>query len=94
MEKRFPFVAHAEVIQENASAAIGAKVTEISLYGCYLEFTAPLRKGAHVVVKIFTGSDFFEANASVVYSQPNLGTGLAFRGVKPHFAAVLQKWLT
>jgi hypothetical protein len=40
------------------------------------------------------GSDFFEANASVVFSQPNMGLGLAFRDVKPYFSSVLQRWLT
>jgi hypothetical protein len=50
-------------------------------------------KGTHVVVKIFAGSDFFEANGSVVFSQPDMGLSLAFRDVKPYFLAVLQKWL-
>jgi hypothetical protein len=57
-----------------------------------LEFI-PLQEGAHVVVKIFEGPDFFEATASVVFSQPNMGLGLAFRDVKPYFSSVLQNWL-
>ena len=68
------------------------QVKELSLHGCYLEFS-PLQKGTHVLVKIFVGSDFFEADATVIFSQPNMGLGLAFRGVKPYFSAVLQKWL-
>jgi hypothetical protein len=30
----------------------------------------------------------------VIFSQPNMGSGLAFRDVKPYFLTVLQKWLT
>ncbi|MCU1243826.1 MAG: hypothetical protein JWO71_4552 [Candidatus Acidoferrum typicum] len=88
---RWPFEARAELYPENASRIL-TRVREISLHGCYLEF-APLQKGTHVVVKIFAGSDFFEANGSVVFSQPNMGLSLAFRDVKPYFLAVLQKWL-
>jgi hypothetical protein len=70
-----------------------ARVTDLSLNGCYVDMPNPLPTGARVFVKIFTHIDFFEAEASVVYSQPNLGVGLAFLHVKPHFLATLRKWL-
>jgi hypothetical protein len=88
---RWAFEARAELYPENASRIL-TTVKEISLHGCYLDF-APLLKGTHVVVKIFAGPNFFEANGSVVFSQPNMGLSLAFRDVKPYFLAVLQKWL-
>jgi hypothetical protein len=44
-------------------------------------------------LKIFTPSEYFEANASVVYANGNLGLGLVFREVKPHFLIILRKWL-
>jgi len=88
---RWPFEARAELHPENAGRIL-TQVKELSLHGCYLEFS-PLQKGTHVLVKIFVGSDFFEADATVIFSQPNMGLGLAFRGVKPYFSAVLQKWL-
>jgi hypothetical protein len=40
VEARFPFAARAEAIPENSNVVIAAQATEISLYGCYLEFTA------------------------------------------------------
>jgi hypothetical protein len=46
-----------------------------------------------VLVKIFNSTDYFEAKATVVYITPTLGMGLAFREVKPHFLAILQKWI-
>ena len=36
---------------------------------------------------------YFEADATVVYSNQSLGIGLAFRQVKPEFLARLRKWL-
>jgi hypothetical protein len=89
---RWPFDARAEIFPQD-SGRILTRVTEISLHGCYLEFT-PLQKGSHVLVKIFAGSDFFEAGATVIFSQPNMGSGLAFRDIKPYFLIVLQEWLT
>jgi hypothetical protein len=49
--------------------------------------------GTSLAVKLFTETDFFEAQASVVYSMPNLGMGLMFRETKPYYVMVLRKWL-
>ena len=89
---RYPFAAAAAVIPE-AGAPIGANVKELSLYGCYLDTAAPLTARSRVLVKIFTPSEYFEANATVVYANRNLGLGLVFREVKPHFLTILRKWL-
>jgi PilZ domain len=90
---RFPFSAPAEITRLDAQSTESTRVNELSLYGCYLDTGTPLPRGSHVNVKIFSGDNFFEAGATVVYSQPSLGMGLAFREVKPDHLAVLQKWL-
>jgi hypothetical protein len=90
---RFPFSASAEVTRLDTGATEPTQVNELSLYGCYLDTKAPLPRGAKVNIRIHSGGQFFEAPASVVYSQPTLGMGLAFRDLKPAFLAVLQKWL-
>ena len=90
---RYPFVATAEILEIGSGTKIYARVSDLSLYGCYLDMSNPLPSGAHVFVKIFTDTDFFEADANIVYSQPNLGVGVAFRDVKPSFLATLHKWL-
>jgi hypothetical protein len=91
--RTFAFAGRAEIIPENVRIVVLTQVKEISLYGCYLEFATQLEKGMSVLVRIFAGSDFFEANAHVVYSQPILGTCLVFRELKPYFTQVLEKWL-
>lgn len=90
---RFPFSASAEIIRLETRASESTRVNELSLYGCYLDAIIPLPRGSQVIVKIFSGQEVFEATATIVYSQPTLGMGLAFREVKPAFLAVLQKWL-
>lgn len=46
------------------------------------------------MVKIFAADgEYFEAEATVIYSNPSLGMGLVFRQVRPDFLAVLRAWL-
>ena len=90
---RYPFSAPAAVIPESG-APVGCNVTELSLFGCYLDSTAPLPSGNRVLVKIFAADGtYFEADAAVIYANRNLGMGVVFRQVKPHYLALLRKWL-
>jgi len=90
---RFPFEATAEVSQVNSETRLPARVTEISLNGCFLQMGDPFPDGAMLLVKIFVEGSFLEANAKVVYSQPKAGVGIAFHDLKPYFVSVLKKWL-
>lgn len=90
---RFRFSAPAEVVRSGAQVAEKTQVNELSLYGCYLDTKTPLPRGTNVTIKIISGGQFFEASATVIYAQPTLGMGVAFREVKPTYLAVLQKWL-
>ena len=89
-----PFVASAEVVDHNSKVRMSVRVSELSLYGCYVDTINPLPKGASVFIKIFTAADFIEANAMVAYVHPNLGMGISFSNVDPHFLPILQVWLT
>ena len=90
--RTFPFVARAAITFENSNT-VSARVRELSLHGCFLEFPTSLPAGTRVFVKIVTESEFFEAKGSVIYSRPNVGFGLAFLEVEPRFQHVLQEWL-
>jgi hypothetical protein len=90
---RYPFVAPATVIPETG-APVGGNVTELSLYGCYLDSTVALNPRTRVVVKIYApNGQYFEADATVIYANPNIGMGLVFRQIKPHYLDTLRKWL-
>lgn len=90
---RFAFSASAEIAPESSPTAfVSASVTELSLRGCFLETSASFEMQSPVLVKIYEAGEYFEAEASVLYLNPT-GVGLVFREVKPHFRAVLQKWI-
>jgi hypothetical protein len=90
---RYPFLAPAEVIDEGTSVKMSAQVKELSLFGCYLDTQSPLPTRTKVIVKVYTPVEFFEAAATVIYSNQTLGMGLVFREVKPYFLTILRKWL-
>lgn len=90
---RFAFSATAEIAPASSpTALIPARVRELSLQGCFLETSASFEMQRPVVVKIHDSGDYFETMASVLYLKP-WGVGLAFHDIKPHFRAVLQKWV-
>jgi hypothetical protein len=90
---RFSFIAAAEVLAENNGSRMSARVSDLSVSGCYVDTINPLPGGTLVQVKIITETQIFEAPARVAYSHTHLGMGLAFREVLPNFMAVLQNWL-
>lgn len=90
---RYSFSAPAELSRAGASAPETMRVNEISLHGCYLDEATSFSRGTQVTLKIYSNEQTFEATASILYSQPTLGTGLAFREVKPHAMAILRDWL-
>ncbi len=90
---RYPFIATAEVIDVASQASIATRVSELSLYGCYLDMPNPLPKDTQVRVKIYSEGKFFESNGVIVYSQPDLGVGVTFRDVRPQLLTILKQWL-
>jgi hypothetical protein len=90
---RFTFIAAAEVLTEDASTRLAARISDISATGCYVDTINPLVGGTSVRLKISTATQVFEAPAIVVYSHPHLGMGLIFGEVLPHSQNVLQNWL-
>jgi hypothetical protein len=90
---RFPFLANAEIQASDGATQLKARVTDLSLFGCYVDVVNPLPVGSDLVIRIFGSTEIFESRATVRYSHANLGMGLAFRDVKPFFLPVLKKWL-
>ena len=92
--ERYPFFASAELIEDKSEVRITTRLSELGLYGCYLDMMNPFPAGTSVLIKISESPATFEAHATVVYSQPNMGMGVAFRDVEERYLKVLQKWMT
>jgi hypothetical protein len=92
-EPRYPFIADAELMEENSGARMSLQISDLSLNGCYVDTINPLPDGTLVHLRIFTETHAFEAPATVVHSQAFLGMGMKFREVQPKSAEVLRLWL-
>lgn len=90
---RYPFIASAELIEQSADVRIASRVSELSMGGCYLDMMNPFPTGTLVLVKISAGEDFFQAKAKVVYSQMNMGAGVAFQEFEQASRIVLERWM-
>jgi PilZ domain len=90
---RYPFNGNIEMREGTSEDKRTARVKELSLNGCYVDTEAPYPMGASLAIKLFTETEFFEAQASVIYSQYDRGMGLMFRETKPYYLMVLRKWL-
>ena len=89
---RFPFSAHAEVVVENSTENNPARVTELSLRGCFLETSSLPNKIHRLQIKIWHSEQFFEASAEVLYVRAT-GVGLIFVDMKTNSRSVLQTWI-
>lgn len=90
---RYPFIASAELIEQQADVRIATRVSELSMHGCYLDMMNPFPTGTLVLVKISAGDAFFQAKGKVIYSQMNMGAGVSFQGIEPASQQVLERWL-
>ena len=90
---RYPFNGSIEMREGTSEDKRTARVKELSLNGCYVDIESPYPIGASLAIKLFTETEFFEAQASVIYSQPERGMGLMFKETKPYYLMVLRKWL-
>lgn len=72
---------------------IATRVSELSLYGCYLDMMNPFPVGTIVMVKISAGDAFFQARSKIVYSQTNMGAGVVFLETEPKYQPALERWL-
>lgn len=90
---RYQFAGSIEMREGASEDKRTARVKELSLNGCYVDTESPYPMGTSLAIKLFTETEFFEAQASVIYSQPSQGMGLMFRETKPYYLMVLRKWL-
>jgi hypothetical protein len=90
---RYPIIADAEVTEIATETKLGAKTSDLSLGGCFLDTLNPSPEGTEIVVRISRGDTTFTARGRVVFLFPNMGMGVMFTGVPASQQAVLEKWL-
>jgi hypothetical protein len=70
---RHSFIAHAEVFDEQHATRLEARVSDLSLSGCYLDMLHPLPEGTNIFIKVASEAGGFQAKGRIVYAVPALG---------------------
>ena len=90
---RCPLIASVEVIELATDRHLRARISGLSLTGCYLDTTNFLRAGTEVRLCISHHDTMFTALGVVASCQPNMGMGVRFTDVQLDQHAILDKWL-
>lgn len=75
---RFPFVADVEILTVESKTKLRARMSDLSLDGCYLDTLNPPPVGTQLRLRVLAGEKSFEALGKVRFCAPGLGIGVAF----------------
>lgn len=90
---RYPFFGSAEITELRTGVCLAGRTSELSRHGCYFDMMNPLPEGSTVQIRITNQEQTFEAKGHVVYSQSNMGMGVAFDEIEVSHQLTLEKWL-
>ena len=91
---RYAFNAAVEVGTSGSGTRLKTRVRDLSQQGCFVDTESPLALETSTHVRIVKGTRAFEADARVVYNQPDRGMGLMFTAVEPEQRVTLHTWIT
>jgi hypothetical protein len=91
---RYHFYASAEIVEQKSQTRMTTRTSELSRYGCYLDMLNPLPLGTSVKIQILYNEQTFGAAGRVIYSQPNMGMGVAFDDMETPQEHTLENWLS
>jgi PilZ domain-containing protein len=93
--RRFPrvsFIAHAKVTDAASETTVNARISELSINGCYMDMINPLPFDTLVQIEITHADKTFRSAGKVIYSQPHMGMGVVFTSVTPENQAIVKEW--
>jgi len=92
-EPRTPMIAQAEVADIASGVKLSARVSDLSMSGCYLDALTPLPEGSDVHIRIAFNSEKLALRAKIRFSHPGLGMGVQFDALTGEQMQTLHNWL-
>ena len=83
----------AEIRQQGVDSRIWARLTDISLGGCYLETMSPMPVLTYVNLTLTLEEQHLHAKGQVVVAHPHFGMGVEFLDLSDKDRPVLQAWV-
>jgi hypothetical protein len=90
---RCPLVASAEVTDLHSGTRLSARISELSVGGCYVDVLTPFPEGTLVKLRIIRDQGVFATNGKVVYTHANCGMGIAFTDLRFDQRSILEAWI-
>ena len=90
---RHSLIAAVEIIELQTDTHIQARISDLSLAGCYFDMLNPLPLGTEVKLRITHEAQTFTALGTVIHSESNMGMGIRFTKMEPGDFEVMGKWL-
>jgi PilZ domain len=90
---RSPLVASAEVTDLHSGTRLSARISELSVGGCYVDALTPFPEGTLVKLRIIRDQGAFESIGKVVYTHANFGMGVAFTDLTFDQRSILEAWI-
>jgi hypothetical protein len=90
---RKPFTAATEVIDLRSGSRMLARVSDLSLRGCYVDTLNPFPVGSKVRLQIYRANEALDVPASVRSLHPSSGMGLTFEDMTQEQRMMLYSWL-
>jgi hypothetical protein len=89
-EERFPF--YTEIMVESAAGTRGARISDVSPGGCYIDTIVPAREGEEISfeIKDRTGANL-RFNGVVAYVLENMGFGIKFTNLSDDHRAAIDE---
>lgn len=90
---RYPCDGGAEIRQLGVEARVWARLTDISLGGCYLESMSPLPPGTIIRLVLIMKEQRLQAKGQVVVQHPHFGMGVQFVAMLDADRKMLESWV-
>jgi PilZ domain len=88
-----PLIASVELIEPERDVHLRARISDLSLVGCYLEIAKMLPVGTEVRLHITHNESTFIANGLVARCEPNTGMGIRSTDIQLDQQQILEQWL-
>jgi len=92
-EPRTPLIAQADLADIASGVKLSARVSDLSLSGCYLDALTPLPEGSDVHLRIEFNNERLAIRAKIRFSHAGLGMGVQFNSLTGEQMQTLHNWL-
>jgi hypothetical protein len=83
----------ADLVETQAGAKISGRMSDCCMFGCFVDTINTFPDKTSVRMRLRNGTEMFEAEAVVAYSQLRLGMGLAFTYISQEDRRTLESWI-